>query len=136
MKELCAFCIIFFQIIIVSATRRRRDIKILLSVGIRSEKFNIVSNDHGRMQKWDFCISVCKTNFTGHHTPNTIDGFGDSVLVCKMHSCMIHKNFELFHSFPSSDASDYNGYNIKRDRFQMLSNVFSTTYTYSNCIVY
>ena len=49
--------------VIVSATRRRRDIKILLSVGPRSETFNIVSNNHGRMQKFDFCVSVCKTNF-------------------------------------------------------------------------
>ena len=29
-----------------------------------SEKFNIVSNNHGRTQKCDFCVSVCKTNFT------------------------------------------------------------------------
>ena len=32
-------------------------------VGPRSVKFNIVSNDHG------------KTNFTGHHTPDTIKDF-------------------------------------------------------------
>ena len=36
----------------------------------RSEKFNIVSNDHGRTQKRDFCVSVGKTNFTDHHTPD------------------------------------------------------------------
>ena len=36
------------------------------------EKFNIVSNDHGRTQKCDFCIPVCKANFTDHHTPHTI----------------------------------------------------------------
>ena len=52
--------------IIASATRRRRDIKILLSVGFCLEKFNIVSNDHGRMQKSKFCVSVCKTNFTDY----------------------------------------------------------------------
>ena len=34
-----------------------------------SVRFNIVSNDHGRTQKCDFCISVCKTNFTDHHKP-------------------------------------------------------------------
>ena len=43
-------------VIIVSATRRRRDIKIPLSVGTRSEKFNIVSNDHGRTHKCDFSV--------------------------------------------------------------------------------
>ena len=52
--------------IIASATRRRRDIKIPLSVGSCLEKFNIVSNDHGRMQKSKFCVSVCKTNFTDY----------------------------------------------------------------------
>ena len=51
---------------IASATRRRRDIKIPLSVGFCLEKFNIVSNDHGRMQKSKFCVSVCKTNFTDY----------------------------------------------------------------------
>ena len=52
--------------IIASATRRRRDIKIPLSVDFCLEKFNIVSNDHGRMQKSKFCVSVCKTNFTDY----------------------------------------------------------------------
>ena len=52
--------------IIASATRRRRDIKIPLSVGFCLEKFNIVSNDYGRMQKSKFCVSVCKTNFTDY----------------------------------------------------------------------
>ena len=37
-----------------------------MSVGPRSEKFDIVSNYHGRMQKCDFCVSVGKTNFTDH----------------------------------------------------------------------
>ena len=54
-----------------------------MPVGLRSEKFNIVSNDHGRMQESDFCISVGKTNFTDHHTPDRINDFSDSVLVCK-----------------------------------------------------
>ena len=39
--------------VIVSAIRRRRDI---VSVGLRAEKFNIVSNDNGRTQKCDFYI--------------------------------------------------------------------------------
>ena len=33
--------------------------------------FNIVSNDHA---KNDFCVSVCKTNFTDHYTPDTVHG--------------------------------------------------------------
>ena len=114
-----------------------------MSVGSRSEKFNIVSNDHGRTRKCYFCVSVCKTNFTDHHTPDTINGFRDSVLVCKMHNCYcaIRKNFEHFHFFPSDllikrckrlQWLDY----MKTNHFKMLLNVFSTTYTYSNCIVY
>ena len=39
---------------IVSVNKRRRDIKILLSVDLRAEKFNVVSNDHGRTQNCDF----------------------------------------------------------------------------------
>ena len=38
-----------------SATRRR-DIKILLSVGPHTEKFYIVMNDHGRTHKCDFSV--------------------------------------------------------------------------------
>ena len=59
----------------------------------------MVSNDHGRTQKCDFCILVCKTNFIDHHTLHTLHGFRDSVLVYKMYDCMIRKNFEHFHSF-------------------------------------
>ena len=33
-----------------------------MSVGPHSEKFNIVSNDHGHTQKCDFCILVCTTS--------------------------------------------------------------------------
>ena len=74
-----------------------------MSIGPLSEKFNIVSSDHGRTQKCDFCVSVDKTNFTDHHTPDTINGFRDSVLFCKMHVCYctIRKNFQHFHSFSS-----------------------------------
>ena len=74
----------------------------VVSLGPSSEKFNIVSNDHGRTQKCDFCVG--KTNFTDRHTPDTINGFRNSVLVCKMHDCYctIHKNFEHFHSFTSA----------------------------------
>ena len=85
--------------VIVSATRWRA----VVSFGPRSEKFNIVSNDHGRTQKCDFCVSVGKTNFTDRHTPGKLNGFRDSVVVCKMRDCYckIYKNFEHFHSFSS-----------------------------------
>ena len=55
---------------VVSATRSSRDIKIPPCL---SAPF--VSNDHGRTQKFDFCVSVVKTNFTDDHTPDTINGF-------------------------------------------------------------
>ena len=55
-----------------------------------------------------FAFLVCKTNFTDKHTPNKIQGFRESVLVCKIHDCRIRENFERFHAFPSTDASDYN----------------------------
>ena len=88
------------SVIIVSATRKSRGIKISLCL---SEKFNTVSNEHGRTQKCNFCVSFDKTSFTDHHTPDTINGFKDSILVCKMHgsNCTIRKNFRHFHSFPS-----------------------------------
>ena len=111
-------------------------------LGPRSEKFNIVSNGHGRTLKCDCGVSVGKTNFRDHHTPDTIYGFKDLVLACKMHDCYytIRKNFEHFHSsHPAFSSSgkllqwlDY----MRTNHFKMLLNVFSTTYTYSNCIVY
>ena len=81
-----------------------------MSVGPRLEMFNIVSNNHGRTQKCDFCVSVCKANFTDHDTPARRHGLTDSVLVCKMHDCYctIRNNFERFHSLLSTDASDCN----------------------------
>ena len=42
-----------------------------MSVGLCLEKFKIISNDHGRTQKYGFCVSVGKTNFTVHDTPDT-----------------------------------------------------------------
>ena len=55
-------------------------LKYRMSVGPCSESFNIVSNDHGRTQKCDFCVSVDKTNFADHHTPDTINDFRTLVL--------------------------------------------------------
>ena len=49
------------------------------------------------------CVSVGKTNFTDHHTPDTIKGFRGQILVCKIQVCYctIRKIFERFHSFSS-----------------------------------
>ena len=104
-----------------------------MSVSPRSEKFNIVSNDQGRTRKCGFCVSVCKTNFTDHHLPNTIHCFRDSFPVCKMHRCMTRKNFEHFHSLPSTQAMQaITRGGLGTNHFKMLLNVFSTTYTHSN----
>ena len=51
-----------------------------MSVGPHLEKFNIVSNDHERTRKCDFCVSIGKINFTDHDKPDATNGFGDSVL--------------------------------------------------------
>ena len=116
-----------------------------MSVGPRSEKFNIVSNDHGRTQKCDFCVSVCKTNFTDHHTPDTKYVFRDSVLFCKIHDCYctIRKDIESIsiRTFPfvpikKCERLQWLDYIMKTNHFRVLLNVCSTTYTYSNCIVY
>ena len=54
------------------------------------------------MQKCDFCVSVWKSNFTDHRTPDTINGFRDSVLVCKMHDCYFTEKYNI--SIPSHQA--------------------------------
>ena len=101
-----------------------------------SEKFNIVINDHGRTQKYSCCVPIGKTNFTDRDKPNTINGFKDLVLVCKMRDCYctIRKNFEHFHQ-AAGDCNEYTSH-MKTNHFKMYLNVFSTTHTYSNCIVY
>ena len=128
--------------------KEQRHYNTVVSVGPPSEKFNIVSNDHGHTQKCNFCVSNGKTNFTDHDTPDTLSGLRDSVLVYKMHDCYctIRKKFGHFHLFllirPSHQAmqvaSDCNcQLDQKTNHFQILLNVFTyTTYTYSNCIVY
>ena len=83
-----------------------------MSVGPRSEKFNRVSNDHGCTQKCDFCVSVCKTNFTDHHTPDAIRCFSILTTIVlenwfwsvKYTTVTVRyaKNFKHFYSFPSS----------------------------------
>ena len=71
----------------------------LEGVDPRSKIFNIVPNDHGRTQKRDFGVSVGETNFTDRETPDTIKGFRDLVLVCKMQDCYctIRKKFRPSH---------------------------------------
>ena len=59
-----------------------------MSVGPRTEKFDIIGNDHA-----GFLQSLrefgARKYFTYHHTPNTIQGFGNSVLVCKMQTVTV-----------------------------------------------
>ena len=76
--------------IIVSATRRRRE-------------FNIVSNNHGRTQK----RAIFALQTITHLIQYTVFEIQFWSVTCT--TAMIRKNFEHFHSFPSSDASDYNG---------------------------
>ena len=95
-----------------------------MSVGPHAEEFNIVSNDHGLTQKCNFCVSVCKTNFTDHHTPDTIHRFRDSVMVCQMHYCyctISSKYFEHFHPLSSRSWLD----RISRSRCRMYVILFN-----------
>ena len=48
--------------VIVSGTRRRRD-NTVVSVGPRTEKFNIVSNNHGCTHKCDISVFDQKYSF-------------------------------------------------------------------------
>ena len=60
-----------YHMLIVSATRRRRDIKTpVLSIGPQAENFNIVSNDHGRTHKCDFFVSDRKYRFWANLVQN------------------------------------------------------------------
>ena len=108
-----------------------------MSVDPHLEKFNIVSNDYGRTWKFDFCNSLGKNNFTDHHTPDTINGFRDSILICKMQDCYctLRKNFLLirpYHQIKRCKPLQWLDY-MKTNHFKMLLKVFSTRYTYLNC---
>ena len=75
----------------------------------RSEKFNIVSNDHEHAQKCSFYVSVCKTNLTGHRLLNTIvlEIHFRSVKCINVRQTKISK-FRAFPFLPiNTDASDY-----------------------------
>ena len=101
---------------LVSASRRSRDIKIPLCLK-SLEKFNIVSNNHGRTQKCDFCASIDKSNFADHHTTYKINSFMDSSLICRLYNCYCAAPYPKISSitipshqaFSSNDASDCNG---------------------------
>ena len=71
----------------------------------RTERFNIVSNDHGRTQKYPLWEFEVRKYFTDHHIPYTTHGFGDSVLVGKIHDCYcrIPKNLEQYIPSHSSE---------------------------------
>ena len=86
-------------------------------------------------KSYDFCVSVCKTNFTDHHTPDTRHDFRDLVLVCKRHDCYCTQKFRAFPFLPIKRCKRLQRY-IKSNHFKMPLNVFSTTSTYSNSIVY
>ena len=111
------------------------------------EQFNIVISDHGHTQKCDFCVSVCKANFTDHHTPDTRHGFSIVLTMvleirfwsvkCTPVTVRYAKNE---HPIPSQQRCkrlqrlDY----MKTNHFKMLLNLFSTTYLfklYSVCII-
>ena len=114
----------------------------VVSVGPSLEKFNIVSNDQGRTQNCDFCVSIGKTNFKDHHTPDKIHGFRDLVLVSAMHDCYCTKikhlwfRAFLFLTIKRCKRLQLLDQHMKTNHSKMILNVFNTTYTYSNCIVY
>ena len=97
-----------------------------MSAGPRPEKFNIAINDHGRKQKCGSCVLVGKINFTDHHTPDTKNGFRDSVLVCKMcdYYCTIRKNFEHLRSCRPSHQAKQVISMIRLDENKPLQNAF------------
>ena len=73
--------------VIASGTKMRRDIKILyLLTSIWKSLIEYVTTIDV-IQTCRICIFICKTNFTDHDIPNTINHFSDSVLVCKLHDC-------------------------------------------------
>ena len=106
---------------------------------LRSEKVNIVSNNHGCMQKCNFCNSVGKTNLQtiAHLIQCTVLQIQFWSVKCTAATVRYAKILSI--SIPSHQAFSSSGKLLqwldymKTNHFKMLLNVFSTTYTYSNC---
>ena len=75
----------------------------------------------------NFGVSVCKTNFTEHHIPNTTHGFRDQV---KCTTVWYGKISSI--SIPSHQAMRA----ITMSRWKQSYTVWRSACTYSNCIVY
>ena len=82
------------------------------------------------MQKTDFCISVCKTNFTDHYTPDTVHGLVETRF-WSVNARLLLYNTQKYQGLPFLPIKrcqplqwlDY----MKTNHFK---NLFSTTYTY------
>ena len=132
-------------LVIVSATKGVETLKYRCVCRPHTEKFNIVSNDHGRRQK---CKTPCIDRFSpsslrihskkvfyrpSHSLYNT--RFWDSVLVCKIHHC--YCRLRKCHSFPFKHTltSEHNVVRLDENKpFQNVLEVFSTAFTFPNCI--
>ena len=108
-----------------------------MSVDPCSEKFNIESNDHGRTQKCHFAFQFVKQilQTTAHLIQYTVlelrfypvKGTTITVRYGEISSISIHSH-QVKQAIPVV--------NMKTNQLKMFLNVFSATYTYSNCIVY
>ena len=102
----------------------------------RLEKFNIVSNYQGRTQKAIFTFQFLKPILQTiiHLMQYTVLGIQFwSVKWTTVRYAKI-RAFS-FIAIKRCNQLQWLGY-MKTNHFKMLLNVFSTTYTYSNCIVY
>ena len=102
----------------------------------RLEKFNIVSNYQGRTQKAIFTFQFLKPILQTiiHLMQYTVLGIQFwSVKWTTVRYAKI-RAFS-FIAIKRCNKLQWLGY-MKTNHFKMLLNVFSTTYTYSNCIVY
>ena len=82
--------------------------------------FNIVSNDHGRTQKRDFCVSVGKTNLTDHHTPDTINDLGIQFWFVKCTTATVRYTKLFIISIPSHQAFPSTIKQCKRETIAMV----------------
>ena len=100
------------------------------------KKFNIVSNHQGRTQKAIFAFQFLKPilQTITHLIQYTV--LGIQFWSVKW-TTVRYAKIRAFSFIPIKRCNQLQwlGY-IKTNRFKMSLNVFSTTYTYSNCIVY